>query len=482
MNTPLFHGRQPESLGADRVGRFCALSHQRPQWGPTDSFIHQSGAELLRIVQHLQALGASCPPAERSLLAVLEAILQREAAVLKEAYPPHLPFLGVDELDAPGPRPRIVAVMREWLLMAPHARDERHLQDFLAAYQEISPLSLCEIRTLPGALRLALAERCGFLPRATSPEHQHLDLLPNLIRRTYHSFQFVEQTEWKTVGENISRVHHLLARDPAQIYPRMDFLSRDAYRHAVEEIARAAGTSETSVAARAIALAGRRGGKFRKHANHVGYFLLGREREAFCRGLIDQRSRASETDSPPPLPSAPRGHGNSAGSLLRLDFRAAIPSDEQPIFVLQVEPADEEGMSRAIDELRRTATLCRAAHDVQLGLLVPLQGHFQHKNPIVRQAKEALLSLNGGRPPAALFVHSARLAPPPGDPMRVGSALLLPFTRARDPGWFRQTAAFWAHPLNRIGIRTTKAGNIRRVFPEIAAPPEGFVARVPAAR
>ena len=75
------------------------------------------------------------------------------------------------------------------------------------------------------------------------------------IGNSIGSLRLLGATEWRDFVEAMSVVDQTLRADPAGVYATMDFMSRDAYRHAVEEIARGSKRAENEVAAAAIALA-----------------------------------------------------------------------------------------------------------------------------------------------------------------------------------------------------------------------------------
>ena len=112
------------------------------------------------------------------------------------------------------------------------------------------------------------------------------------IGNSIGSLRFLGAMEWRDFVETMSDVEHILRTDPAGVYPAMDFITRDHYRHAVEEIARYSPLSEDEVAHRAITLArdntttGRGDGDGSPGDSrdaHVGYFLVGRGRETLER-------------------------------------------------------------------------------------------------------------------------------------------------------------------------------------------------------
>jgi hypothetical protein len=82
--------------------------------------------------------------------------------------------------------------------------------------------------------------------------------------------------DWREFVEAMSVVERTLRSDPGSAHAAMDFASRDRYRHAVEEVAKASGLSEEAVASQAIELA--RAGASRHGGDditaHVGYYLV----------------------------------------------------------------------------------------------------------------------------------------------------------------------------------------------------------------
>ena len=67
-------------------------------------------------------------------------------------------------------------------------------------------------------------------------------------------------------------IEPLLGKDPAGVYSRMEFASRDRYRHVVERISKRTRTSELKIAQAALDLAAQEEGSTPK--NHVGYYLI----------------------------------------------------------------------------------------------------------------------------------------------------------------------------------------------------------------
>jgi cyclic beta-1,2-glucan synthetase len=96
------------------------------------------------------------------------------------------------------------------------------------------------------------------------------------ISNTISSLRFLGAMDWREFVETMSVVEQTLREDPGGVYGRMDFATRDRYRHVVEKVAKSGRLTEADVARKAIQLAhealARKGGEDR--AAHVGFFLI----------------------------------------------------------------------------------------------------------------------------------------------------------------------------------------------------------------
>ncbi|MGE5569487.1 MAG: glucoamylase family protein [Rhodospirillales bacterium] len=138
------------------------------------------------------------------------------------------------------------------------------IKEFVNARQETMPLSLAEVWAVGPMLKIALIEklRAGI----EAPDEDDA-----AVREAITALRALEPVSWRDFVESVSLVDKILREDPAVVYPRMDFETRDAYRHAVEDIARRADLEETGIAELAIKLAESSTGRER----HVGYYLVG---------------------------------------------------------------------------------------------------------------------------------------------------------------------------------------------------------------
>ena len=105
------------------------------------------------------------------------------------------------------------------------------------------------------------------------------------IANSIGSLRLLGALDWREFVETMSGVEHELRQDPCGAYGKMDFATRDRYRHAVEKIAKASRLSEDEVARKAIQLAregaatktargATPGGATADRTSHVGYYLI----------------------------------------------------------------------------------------------------------------------------------------------------------------------------------------------------------------
>ncbi|MFA5115792.1 MAG: glucoamylase family protein [Candidatus Omnitrophota bacterium] len=107
------------------------------------------------------------------------------------------------------------------------------------------------------------------------------------IANTIGSLRLLEVTDWHDFVEALSAVEKVLRQDPSGDYSRMSFATRDRYRHVVEKLSLRSKISEEEIAAQAIRIANKaRTEKGPGHVTaHVGFYLLDRGLEFFCREL-----------------------------------------------------------------------------------------------------------------------------------------------------------------------------------------------------
>ena len=110
-------------------------------------------------------------------------------------------------------------------------------------------LRLSPIRT---AVDEHLASRQTTAEDVIRGEHQRQGVAQASVANVITSLRTCAGLDWQEYVESVSLVEQVLRRDPADAYGRMDFLSRDRQRQAVEGLAEPSGEAQVRVALRAV--------------------------------------------------------------------------------------------------------------------------------------------------------------------------------------------------------------------------------------
>ena len=230
---------------------------------------------LPRLLDAERAIAADTPSSDwlignRRLLAETFAELRKLLKALAKTPLPLAadgPFLGY---------PRIFeiasALVDHGVENTPSTLTPESMQGFLQDYQAVQVLTMAEMWSIDTMLQVALLEG---LSRA----------LPQAVPAFIASLKSVREADWQLFFEHHSRTENILRQDPTGHYERMDFATRDRYRHAVEQIARLSDATEEAVAQAAISLAleaARTHGTAPPQSprrRHVGYHLIDRGAE-----------------------------------------------------------------------------------------------------------------------------------------------------------------------------------------------------------
>jgi cyclic beta-1,2-glucan synthetase len=134
-------------------------------------------------------------------------------------------------------------------------------------------IGLSSIRT---AVEEHLAAQQTSAEAAIRNEHQRQAADQVSVANAVNSLRLCSALDWRQYVESVCLVEHVLQRDPAGAYGRMDFLSRDRQRHAVEELAEPSGEAQVRVALRVVESARQAAasGSPADRAAHVGYHLI----------------------------------------------------------------------------------------------------------------------------------------------------------------------------------------------------------------
>jgi cellobiose phosphorylase len=125
-----------------------------------------------------------------------------------------------------------------------------------------------------------LSERSLTIDHLVQSENQQQAADQVSMSNSIGSLRFLGTRDWREFVETMSVVEQTLREDTGGTYGRMDFSTRDRYRHVVEKMAKSGRLSEGEVAAAAVRLAhGSTANKDGAHGRddregHVGYYLI----------------------------------------------------------------------------------------------------------------------------------------------------------------------------------------------------------------
>ena len=160
----------------------------------------------------------------------------------------------------------LAEIAADWLRTAPGVVDSDVLMPFAHSLRENHALEMAELWAFAPMLKLATIERlCANLE------------IERVVAGCIRTVWAMEAISWKAFVETASRAEAVLRKDPAGVYPRMDFATRDRYRRELKPLARRAKLTEEEVAAAALECAQRAqaAGNIDTRTHHVGYYLIG---------------------------------------------------------------------------------------------------------------------------------------------------------------------------------------------------------------
>jgi cyclic beta-1,2-glucan synthetase len=159
----------------------------------------------------------------------------------------------------------------------PDALSTPFVVELLTRMREFGPRA----RTLRKRLARNLQTQGQTVEDAIRSEQQVEAATQVSIANTVTSLRLCATHDWSRYVERVSVVEQILQRDPAGVYGRMDFTSRDRYRQAVEELAES--TGEAQVATALMATEQARAAHEQRPGDasgHVGFHLIGNGRRA----------------------------------------------------------------------------------------------------------------------------------------------------------------------------------------------------------
>src|SRR6266550_161662 len=115
-------------------------------------------------------------------------------------------------------------------------------------------------------------------------EHQRQAATQVTVGNKITSMRLLSALDWRDFFESVSLIEPLLGQDPAGAYAKMEFTTRDRYRHVIERISKRTSSDELEIARTAVELAEQAAQPNHQPDNpapakirpetHVGYYLV----------------------------------------------------------------------------------------------------------------------------------------------------------------------------------------------------------------
>jgi len=122
--------------------------------------------------------------------------------------------------------------------------------------------------------------------KAIRIEAQNQASLQVRISSAFTSLIEVSAIDWERLFEKISIIDAILSKDPSGIYTKMDFSTKDAYHHEVENLARSLRVGEVEVAEKSLELSiSNAKNEHENICSHAGYYLIGKGKDLLEKSL-----------------------------------------------------------------------------------------------------------------------------------------------------------------------------------------------------
>src|SRR6266436_8197965 len=114
-------------------------------------------------------------------------------------------------------------------------------------------------------------------------EHQRQAATQVTVGNIITSMRLLSTLDWRDFFESVSLLEPILSKDPAGAYAKMEFKTRDRYRHVIERISKRTLSSELEIARSAVEMAEAEAKKATNPnpLSHVGYYLIDAGLEEF---------------------------------------------------------------------------------------------------------------------------------------------------------------------------------------------------------
>src|SRR5205823_3402926 len=169
-------------------------------------------------------------------------------------------------------RPRVFALAWAFVAHTDSHFDPATLRRFVSAFQRVQPLTIAWLNE-----RLSAGETSA--DELVRGEYQNQGAMNVTVRNVITSMRLMSTFDWADFFESVSLVDETLRA--GSDFQAMDFVTRDRYRHAIEDLSRGSGASELDIAREAVSRAQRSGTPPGDRRADPGFYLISKGRLLF---------------------------------------------------------------------------------------------------------------------------------------------------------------------------------------------------------
>lgn len=234
-----------------------------------------------------KAAASDFPPPLREELLINRLLVQ---SVVQDVQDTLANKLVVPQIVVGGEKvPRAYVAAKSYLAAVDYQFDEDSYRTYMQYAQEDRAFDIAEVWLLSPMLQLQLLfELSNTLDEVRA---QNNPGPRTRVKAVCASLVTMRHVNWKALFVSLSATEKILKDDPVGAYVRTEFASCNAYREAIQELARFSSSSETDIARLAVSLAQTglnrysKGSRASQRRGHVGYYLVGRGRTLLERQI-----------------------------------------------------------------------------------------------------------------------------------------------------------------------------------------------------
>ena len=123
-------------------------------------------------------------------------------------------------------------------------------------------------------------------------EHFDIAIKKVSMANSILSIKELQRMDFMQIFQSINEVEEILKKDPANVYEKMDFKTKELYRNSIKEISNKTKISEIYIANKILEICNKvEAGTGNEKQKHVGYYLIGQGKQELINLLTGQNKK-----------------------------------------------------------------------------------------------------------------------------------------------------------------------------------------------